>query len=129
MNILGFQTIYTDLNSYGYFFFTAPIFGLYNKSEEYAVWVSPSAGGSSRASSVFSKVLRAAEFDGFGYKVSGDTTMIDVQSLLEDFLYMFMRPAHSIHEAFVIIRRKTSGHGTASISARSSGFLNYKTSG
>jgi len=63
-------------------------------------------------------VLRAAEFDGVGYNVSGDTTMVDVQSLLEDFLYMFMRPACSVHEAFFLYRRKTSGHGTASISAR-----------
>jgi len=83
---MDIQTTYTDLNFYRLFFVTAPIFGLYSKSEEHAFWVCPSsAGGSSGASYVFSKVLRTVEFDGVGYKVSGDTTMVDVQSFLEDF--------------------------------------------
>lgn len=56
---------------------------------------------------MLSKVLRAAEFDGIGYKVPGDTTMFDVQSLLlEDFLYMFMTPAYSIHKAFFLYKKK-----------------------
>jgi hypothetical protein len=56
---------------------------------------------------VLSKILRVAEFDGIGYKVPEDTTMVDVQSLLlEDFLYMFMRPAYSIHEAFFLYKKK-----------------------
>jgi hypothetical protein len=105
LNILDIQTTYNDLNSYGQFLVTSPIFGMYNKSEEYNLWVSPSsAGGSSGASSVFTKVLRAAEFDGVGYKVSGDTR--DVQLLLEDFLYMFMRPARSMHETFFLYKKK-----------------------
>jgi len=38
--------------------------------------------------------------------VSGDNTMVDVQSILKDFLYIFMRPAYSIHEAFFLYKKK-----------------------
>jgi hypothetical protein len=50
---------------------------MYNKSGEYAIWISVSAGSGS--SSVFCGVFIAEEED----KGSGDTTMVDVQALLE----------------------------------------------
>jgi hypothetical protein len=46
------------------FFVTAPILGLYSYSEEYAIWVSTSAGSGSQ--SVFSGVFIAEEVDGVG---------------------------------------------------------------
>jgi hypothetical protein len=48
---------------------------------------------------VFSGVFVAEEVDGIGEKGSGDTT-VDVQTLLEAFLYMFPRYACLIGEAF-----------------------------
>jgi hypothetical protein len=59
----------------------------------YSIWISPSfAGlGLSVSSSIFSGVLTAEEVDevdGVVDKWSGDTTVIDVQTLLEDFLNM-----------------------------------------
>ena len=56
----------------------------------YSIWISLSfAGlGLSRSSSVFSGVLTAEEVDGVGDKWSGDTTVVDVQTLLEAFLNM-----------------------------------------
>jgi len=54
-----------------------------------------SAGsGSSRSSSVFSGVLITEEED----KGSGDTTMVDVQALLEDCLNVFLRYASFFDE-------------------------------
>jgi hypothetical protein len=53
-----------------------------------------------------SEVFRAIEFDGVGYKVSGDTTLVDVQSHLQDIPYMFLRPTCSIREAFLLHKMK-----------------------
>jgi hypothetical protein len=91
-------------------------------------WKTPSAAhGSSRASPMFSKVFRDVEFYGVGYKVSGNTTLVDVRSLLENFFNMFLPAAYTKFSFF--IRRKSSGYGMASLSTTLSGFLNYKTSG
>jgi hypothetical protein len=69
-------------------------FGVYNKSAEYAIWISVSAGsGSSGSSSVFSGVFIAEEEKG-----SGDTPMVDVQALLEAYLNMFLRYASFFDE-------------------------------
>ena len=56
----------------------------------YSIWISPSfAGlGLSGSSSMFSGALTAEEVDGVVDKWSGDTTVIDVQALLEAFLNM-----------------------------------------
>jgi hypothetical protein len=60
--------------------------GLCNQSEEYSIWISLSFAslGSSGSSSVF----LAKEVDGFGDKGSGNTTIVDVQTLLQDFWNM-----------------------------------------
>jgi hypothetical protein len=49
---------------------------------------------------VFSGVLIVEEFDGAGDRGSGNTTMVDVQTLLEAFLNMCLRSACFIDEAF-----------------------------
>jgi hypothetical protein len=49
---------------------------------------------------VFSGVFIAEEVDGVGDRGSGDTTMVDVQILLEAFLNMPLRSACFIDEAF-----------------------------
>jgi hypothetical protein len=49
---------------------------------------------------VFSGVFKTEEIDGIGDKGSGDTTMVDVQTLLEAFVNMSLRYACSIDEAF-----------------------------
>jgi hypothetical protein len=56
-------------------------------SREYSIWVSHSSVGlgSLGSFSVFSGVLVAEEADGAGDKGSGDSTAVDVQSLLEAF--------------------------------------------
>jgi hypothetical protein len=49
---------------------------------------------------VFSGVFTAQEGDEEGYKGSGDTTMVDVQTLLEAFLIMSLRFARFIGQPF-----------------------------
>jgi hypothetical protein len=49
---------------------------------------------------VFSGVFIAEEVDGVGDKMSGDITMIHVQTLLKAFLNMLLRSAGSIDDAF-----------------------------
>ena len=71
----------------------------------YSIWVSPSfAGlGLSQSSSVFSGVLTAKEVDDVdvvGDRRSGDTTVVDVQALLEAFLNMSLWFACLIDEEF-----------------------------
>jgi hypothetical protein len=66
---------------------TATILGLYQKSEVYSTGIYPAASsGSSGSCYVFSGVFIAEEVDGAGDEGSGDTTMVDVQTILEDFL-------------------------------------------
>jgi hypothetical protein len=66
-----------------------------NKSGEYAIWISVSAGlGTFGSSSVFSGVF-VAEVKG-----SGDTTMVDVQALLEAYLNVFLRYASFFDEVY-----------------------------
>jgi len=48
---------------------------------------------------MFSGVFIAEEVDGVGDKGSGDTTMVDLQMILEAFLKMFLRSACFIDEA------------------------------
>lgn len=76
--------------------------GLYNQLEEYSICIAPlSAGlGSSRYSSVFYRVFIAEEVDGVEEKKLGDTRMVEVLTLLEAFLNMFLRSACFIDEAF-----------------------------
>jgi len=66
---------------------TATILGLYQKSEVYSIGIYPTAGsGSSGSQYVFPGVFIAEEVDGAGDEGSGDTTMADVQTILQDFL-------------------------------------------
>jgi hypothetical protein len=67
---------------------------VYNKSREYAIWISVYAGlGSSGSFSVFPGVFIAEEEKG-----SGDTTRVDVQALLEAYLNVFPRYASFFDE-------------------------------
>jgi hypothetical protein len=50
---------------------------------------------------VFSGVFIAEKFDGVGDKGSGDSAMVDVQTLLEAFLNVSLRSAYSIDETFL----------------------------
>jgi hypothetical protein len=74
-----------DVSSYRLFFVTACILGLYNKSEEQSIWISPSTAslGSSGFSSVFSGVFIAEVVDRVGGKGSADATMGGVHTLFE----------------------------------------------
>jgi hypothetical protein len=54
------------------------------------------------SSSVFSEVCIAEEVDGVGEKVSGDTTVVDIQTLLEAFLNMSLRYACYSDETFFL---------------------------
>jgi hypothetical protein len=56
---------------------------------------------SSRSSSVFSVVFIAEDVDGVGDKGSGDTTVVNVETLLDAFLNMSLRSACFIDEAFL----------------------------
>lgn len=47
-----------------------------------------------------SGVFIAEKFDGVGCKGSGETTMVDVQTVLEAFLNLSQRSANFIDEAF-----------------------------
>lgn len=47
-----------------------------------------------------SGVFRAEKVDGVGYKGSGETAVVDVQTLLEAFLNLSQRSASFIDEAF-----------------------------
>jgi hypothetical protein len=49
---------------------------------------------------VFSRIFVAEEVEGVGDKGSGDTTMADVQTLLEAFLNMLLRSAFSLMKVF-----------------------------
>jgi hypothetical protein len=89
--------------------------GLYNLSEEYSIWMSPSDAGSGSPGppSVFygvsSVCIRNSEGLGdcglgvpiteeegsVGDKGSGDTAMVHTEELLEGFLYMSLRSAKS----------------------------------
>jgi hypothetical protein len=60
------------------------------------------------SSSVFSEVFIAEEVDGVGEKGSGDTTMVDIQTLLEAFLNMSLKYA-CFSKAFFLIKSNTSG--------------------
>jgi hypothetical protein len=64
---------------------------------EVFIWISPSAG--SRYSSVFYGVFVSEEADGVVDKGSGDTTMVNVQTLLLSFLNMCPNSACFIDEA------------------------------
>lgn len=71
---------------------TGPILELYNHSEEYSIWISPSAcSRSSRSRSVFSEVFIVEKVNGIGEKGSGDTTTVSAQTALEDFFNKSMR--------------------------------------
>jgi hypothetical protein len=63
---------------------TATILGLYQKSKVYSIGIYPTAGSGSHY--VFPRVFIAEEVDGAGDEGSGDTTMVDVQAILEDLL-------------------------------------------
>jgi hypothetical protein len=66
---------------------TATILGVYQKSEVYSIGIYPTAGSASpRSHYVFPGVFIAEVVDGAGDEGSGDTTMVDVQTILEDFL-------------------------------------------
>jgi len=79
-----------------------------------------SAGsGSSGSSSVFYGVFKAEEVDRVGEKGSGDTMTVDVQTLLEIFLNMFLTSTCFNEAAFFCAKT------TLSSSARLSGFPNY----
>ena len=69
---------------------------MYNKSGEYAIWICVSAClGTLGSSSVSSGVFIAEEEKG-----SGDTTMVDVQALLEPYLNVFLRYASFFDEVY-----------------------------
>jgi hypothetical protein len=55
---------------------------------------------------VFSGVFTAQEGDGEGYKESGYTTMVDIQTLLEAFLIMSLKYARFIGEQFFFPGKK-----------------------
>jgi len=73
----------TDPSTYRYFFVSALIFGVYNWSEEYSIWISPSSAGSrsSGPSSMFYGVFIAVKVDGIGKYGSADTSTVDIQTL------------------------------------------------
>jgi hypothetical protein len=91
---------------YRQYFVTAPILELYNWSEEYSIWVSPSSGDlrSSGSSSVFSGALIAEEVDEVGDKGSGHTTTDDVWTILEVFLNLPLRSANFIDKTFFLVK-------------------------
>jgi hypothetical protein len=53
---------------------------------------------------VLSGVFIVEEVDGVGEKGSGDTTAVDVQTLLETFLNMTLRSAYFTDEAFLVAK-------------------------
>jgi hypothetical protein len=61
--------------------------------EEYSVWISLSSAcsGPSGSSSLFSGVFIAEEVGGAGDNGSGDTTTVDIQTLLEAILNKSLR--------------------------------------
>jgi len=69
---------------------------------EVFIWISPNAG--SGYSSVFYGVFIADKVDGVVDKGSGDTTMVNVQTLLLSFLNMCLIPGCFIDEAFLLIK-------------------------
>jgi hypothetical protein len=94
------------------------------------MWISPSSAGlgSSRSYSVFYGVYIAEEVDGVRDKVSGNTTTVDVQTLLEAFLNMSLRSAFFIDEAFFLVKSKISRLGTTFLKCWIIRFPNYKKS-
>jgi len=70
----------------GNFFVTAIIFGVYNKSEEYSIWISHSR--SSESCFVFPRVFIVEEVDGLGDMGSVDTTAVFIQIVLDVLLHM-----------------------------------------
>jgi hypothetical protein len=75
---------------------------------------------------VFSGVFIIEEVDGIGDKWSGDTTMVEVQTLLEAFLNMSVRSARFIDETlFLLVKAKLLVLGLLFSSAGLSGFPNY----
>jgi hypothetical protein len=54
---------------------------------------------------VFSGVFIPEEVDGVADKKSGDTTMVDMQTLLKAFLNMSPRSACFIHEVFLFLKQ------------------------
>jgi len=65
---------------------TATILGLYQKSEVYSIGIYPTAGSGSLGSHYVFPQVFIAEVDGAGDEGSGNTTMVDVQTILGDLL-------------------------------------------
>jgi hypothetical protein len=63
---------------------------------------------------VFSGVFIAEEVEGAGDKVSGDTTMVDVQTVLEAFFDYVSRSTCFIDGSF-LVKNKTSGLETTTL--------------
>jgi hypothetical protein len=61
----------------------------------------------------------------YGIRGTGDTTTVDVQTVLVAFFNLSPISAHRTAKAFSLVKCKTSGLGT---NARLSGFLNYQPS-
>lgn len=59
-----------------------------------------------------SEVFIAEQVDGVGDNGSGETTMVNVRTLLEAFLNLSQRSVSFIDEAFFLVGSKTSSLGT-----------------
>jgi hypothetical protein len=72
---------------------------------EHSSCISPSSAdlGSSGFTSVFYGVFRAADVNGIRDSESGDTIMVDEQTLLEVFLNMALRSACFVDIAFFFV--------------------------
>jgi len=78
---------------------------------------------------VFSGVFVIKEADAVGDKgVSGDTTAVDIQTLLWAFLSMSLRCAFFTNEAVFLVKAKLLVLGQLYPSVRLSEFLNYEMS-
>ena len=61
---------------------------------------------------MFSGVFVAEEVDAGGNNMSGDSTTVDVQTVLQAILNLSLRSYSFTDEAFVLVRSKTSGLDT-----------------
>jgi len=70
----------------------------------YYIWIYPSSAGSrlSGSYSLFPGIYLAEEVDGLGDKGSGNITIFDLQTLLEEFLSVSLRSACFVHGNFLV---------------------------